>query len=306
MSMIKNRRGFTIIEVLIVLAVASLIILAIFLIVPNARRGRDDLSRKNAAGQLQASLDTYGNEHAHDYSGFSCATYCKEIYDPDSPTGHPNPGTVGTSATQKSGVVYVIGAACGSGSDAGSSVTGSNAGNSFAVLYWSEGTNTSHCMDSTGQSIAGAGTSGTGADGSSIASGWTEDGGGYSLCSPSADRCLAYSGGAAYTAWSPTTFTYNFSNIASGTNTITINYKNTGPLPSSYSAFNVNIYINGVKVLQNQSLPVTTAGSEPEPYVISINMPANATTIGVEWTNDWCCQSGMDANFVLNNLRVGR
>jgi prepilin-type N-terminal cleavage/methylation domain-containing protein len=57
----KNRRGFTIIEVLIVLAVAGLIILIVFLAVPALQRAQRDTRRKNDLSKFYAAVLEYQN-----------------------------------------------------------------------------------------------------------------------------------------------------------------------------------------------------------------------------------------------------
>ena len=55
-------------------------------------------------------------------------------------------------------------------------------------------------------------------------------------------------------------------------------------------------------------LPVHTNGNAPKPFVTNLNLLDNTTSMGVEWTNDWCCQDvdgvHMDANFVLISIGV--
>lgn len=64
--MIKNK-GFTIIEVLIVLAIASLILVVVFLAIPQLIRMRQDAQRKRDAGAYVAALVQYASEHGGEY-----------------------------------------------------------------------------------------------------------------------------------------------------------------------------------------------------------------------------------------------
>lgn len=298
--------GFTIIEVVIVMAVAAIILVAVMLSVRAAQRSSRDHTRKRGAEQLVAAFENYNSQHLNDFSGFTCNQDCRDINDPDSTTGHPVPGTVGVSATQNSGITYVIGAGCGTGTEAGQAVSSSFGDRTYAVLYWSESDKTSHCVSGQGQNTAGSVVVAGG--GSLAGSVWSEGGSQYSQCIPSADKCLTYSGGSAITYWAPTQFVYDVSNLSAGTVTLTLYYKNNTTLPSSYSYFNVNIYVNGVKTLSNLHLPVDTDGKAPEPYVKSFKLSEEPTSFSVEWTNDWCCidaPSGhQDANFILMNATL--
>ena len=56
---LKNRHGFTIIEVMIVLAIAGLIMLIVFLAVPALQRSARNTSRKNDSGNYSSALNTW-------------------------------------------------------------------------------------------------------------------------------------------------------------------------------------------------------------------------------------------------------
>lgn len=66
MSNIKNRKesGFTIIEVLIVLAIAGLIMLIVFLAVPSLQRNSRNTQRKNDVSALLGAVSEYANNNA--------------------------------------------------------------------------------------------------------------------------------------------------------------------------------------------------------------------------------------------------
>jgi len=63
----KNQKGFTIIEVVLVLAIAGLIFLIVFLALPQLQRSRRDTQRKNDAGRLLAALENYAGNTNGDY-----------------------------------------------------------------------------------------------------------------------------------------------------------------------------------------------------------------------------------------------
>lgn len=59
MSIQKQQKGFTIIEVVLVLAIAALIFLMIFIALPALQRGQRDTARKNDANAMASALGTY-------------------------------------------------------------------------------------------------------------------------------------------------------------------------------------------------------------------------------------------------------
>jgi len=61
----SSRTGFTIIEVMIVLAVAGIILLIIFLAVPTAQRSARNYDRKNYGGVVEASMTEYYTNIGH-------------------------------------------------------------------------------------------------------------------------------------------------------------------------------------------------------------------------------------------------
>ncbi len=59
----KLNQGFTIIEVMIVLAIAGLIMAIVFIAVPQLQRNARDNSRQDAANRLKGELDTYASNN---------------------------------------------------------------------------------------------------------------------------------------------------------------------------------------------------------------------------------------------------
>jgi prepilin-type N-terminal cleavage/methylation domain-containing protein len=60
----RNENGFTIIEVLIVLAIAGLILLVVFLAVPALQRNSRNTQRKNDVSALLGAVSEYTNNNA--------------------------------------------------------------------------------------------------------------------------------------------------------------------------------------------------------------------------------------------------
>ena len=62
-KLISNKKGFTIIEVVLVLAVAGLIFLMVFVAVPNMQRSRRDTDRRNAMSRLYTQVENYATNN---------------------------------------------------------------------------------------------------------------------------------------------------------------------------------------------------------------------------------------------------
>ncbi len=62
-KLFKREEGFTIIEVVLVLAIAGLIFLVVFLALPQLQRSRRDTQRRSDAGRILAALETYSSNH---------------------------------------------------------------------------------------------------------------------------------------------------------------------------------------------------------------------------------------------------
>ncbi len=77
MKKIFNKEdGFTIIEVVLVLAIAGLIFLVVFLALPQLQRSRRDTQRKSDVGRVVAGLESYSGNNSGNYpvgtdAGFS-------------------------------------------------------------------------------------------------------------------------------------------------------------------------------------------------------------------------------------------
>jgi prepilin-type N-terminal cleavage/methylation domain-containing protein len=63
MNVQKQEKGFTIIEVVLVLAIAALIFLMIFIALPALQRGQRDTGRKNDANTVAAAINTWRSNH---------------------------------------------------------------------------------------------------------------------------------------------------------------------------------------------------------------------------------------------------
>ena len=64
---LKKQKGFTIIEVVLVLAIAGLIFLIVFLALPQLQKSRRDTQRRNDAGRIVAALESYAASNDGQY-----------------------------------------------------------------------------------------------------------------------------------------------------------------------------------------------------------------------------------------------
>ena len=66
-SLLKKDKGFTLIEIVLVLAIAGLILVIVFLAVSGAQRARRDTQRKNDLAQVGAQVESYAGNHGGVY-----------------------------------------------------------------------------------------------------------------------------------------------------------------------------------------------------------------------------------------------
>lgn len=123
--------GFTIIEVMIVLAIAGLIMVIVFIAVPQLQRNQRDNARQNIANRLKAELENYAGNNQGQYpftavcnpapngdSGDWCNFYNRYILDKviikDPSTGNDvvaaSPGNIGSGADSST---FVLGSGAG-------------------------------------------------------------------------------------------------------------------------------------------------------------------------------------------------
>ncbi len=179
----KNKRGFTIIEVVLVLAIAGLIFLMVFIALPALQRSQRDTQRRDDYGMLSAAITNYsasnGGKLTNLYESTKCrkldpATYInKEGTDPDgyqytlygcsydqfvsaipSATGKPGNSTgSGNNATTGSVVYVVIGADC-TGNQIGTKAydftvpTKNTSSRAFAIYGYLESGSQTYCSAS--------------------------------------------------------------------------------------------------------------------------------------------------------------
>lgn len=69
MNIKKENKGFTLVEIVIVLAIAALILAAILIAVNGAQQSRRDAARRDAGGQIGSLLEESAGNHDGNYPG---------------------------------------------------------------------------------------------------------------------------------------------------------------------------------------------------------------------------------------------
>lgn len=121
---LTKQKGFTIIEVVLVLAIAGLIFLIVFLALPQLQKSRRDTQRKNDVGRLLSSMENYASNNQGTYpdstaiasGGAFNTSYMGNLKDPSTgsaynvvfKTANATPSTIGD-------VFYATGATCTGG-----------------------------------------------------------------------------------------------------------------------------------------------------------------------------------------------
>lgn len=290
MKLRKSQRGFTLVEIVIVLAIGALILAGVLIAVLGAQQSRRDDQRKKDLTMLVAKLTPYQVAPANS-AAITTAMFNAQ-----------DPRTGARYVLRDSGdpvigeIQYFAGGECRTRPDGNYVIVTAPSG--FAVRTRFE-SGAIFCLDSDNANNAVAAPAGAGGGGAAVAT-WAQNGSTMTSCSPLPTRCIV-SGTKMTTYWSPVGFNYATSGVSSGQYTLTLDYQNFGTNPPANYAFNINVYVNGELVSANQTLPVNATGIAPGPYYINVDIPTNDPTIKVEWTNDLVVGSS-DANFALNSM----
>lgn len=150
MSVPNKTKGFTIIEVVLVLAIAGLIFLVVFLALPALQRGQRDTQRKQDLGKFMSSVTSYQSNSQGSLPNTSGAwntLVSNYLTVNNTPFADPSNGTTyavtqATSATNptpdsvSAGKIYLyLGMSCSSGSPSGNFDISSR---KFAAVIWQE------------------------------------------------------------------------------------------------------------------------------------------------------------------------
>jgi prepilin-type N-terminal cleavage/methylation domain-containing protein len=171
----RGQKGFTIIEILIVLAIAGLILAVVFMAVPQLQRNARDNQRQDMVARLKSELDTYygNNNGTYPFNGADATSqtcsavastqgcndwYNRYIYDGSTDivnTKDPKTGSrstikisTATAVTWATGTVYIsVGNICsGETPAAGAGGTAATA-KQYAITVALDRNNTFYCLD---------------------------------------------------------------------------------------------------------------------------------------------------------------
>jgi prepilin-type N-terminal cleavage/methylation domain-containing protein len=146
----SDQKGFTIIEVMIVLAIAGLIILIVFLAVPALQRNSRNTQRKNDAARISSLISEYvSNHNGLAPTSFGTAAGNLNISGESFSIITPPTGSIVTRPATPSApaadtaVVYST-ASCTSDGTATQAATSAR---SLVVFYGTEGSTTTQCVN---------------------------------------------------------------------------------------------------------------------------------------------------------------
>lgn len=141
----KREEGFTLIEVVIVLAIAAMILIAVFIAVSGANKARRDSQRQGDASRFLAAIEQNASQNSGTYptvAVFNAAGYAATVYsgkDPDGATYTLTAvaTTYGATSTVQDTMFYAPGNDCSNTSGLGANV--------FAVYAYQENGNHKWC-----------------------------------------------------------------------------------------------------------------------------------------------------------------
>jgi prepilin-type N-terminal cleavage/methylation domain-containing protein len=73
-NLLKKEKGFTLIEIVLVLAIAGMLLVIVFLAVSGAQKSRRDSQRKNDNARLLAQVEECASNHNGDYTALPAPT----------------------------------------------------------------------------------------------------------------------------------------------------------------------------------------------------------------------------------------
>jgi prepilin-type N-terminal cleavage/methylation domain-containing protein len=130
-----KKSGFTLIEIVIVLAIAALIMVIVFVAVQGAQRSRRDTTARNAAAQTLAAMEQFASNNSGVYpiTGMP-STYTTGIT--------PAPLYNAAPVTAPNTINYSSGKPCN-----GNVLAATGTANNAAVFYWSESSGSAVCIN---------------------------------------------------------------------------------------------------------------------------------------------------------------
>ena len=155
MNVKQNIKGFTIIEVVLVLAIAGLIFLMVFIALPALQAGQRDTARKNDASTVSAAVNTYasGNKGAFPDTSAKLKQYATNVSNNSTAITIGSRPSSNTVAVKDGEIKVVTGAKCGatgakSGDTANQTIAQGTARQYVTVTLLEAGGGTSFCQDS--------------------------------------------------------------------------------------------------------------------------------------------------------------
>jgi prepilin-type N-terminal cleavage/methylation domain-containing protein len=107
----RKSAGFTLIEVIMVMAIAGLILSMIFIALPQVQRTRRDTQRKADLGKLKTQVEFYGSNHSGLYPVGPLQTNVDFWNSGGSPTGSYVPASFNDPSTQANYFSITVGTA---------------------------------------------------------------------------------------------------------------------------------------------------------------------------------------------------
>jgi prepilin-type N-terminal cleavage/methylation domain-containing protein len=92
-DLLKREKGFTLIEIVLVLAIAGLLLVIVFLAVSGAQASRRDTQRKNDLGRLYAQLESYASNNSSAYPAATATGFQGAAFAPYLPTNFRDPSS---------------------------------------------------------------------------------------------------------------------------------------------------------------------------------------------------------------------
>jgi prepilin-type N-terminal cleavage/methylation domain-containing protein len=145
-----KERGFTIIEVVLVLAIAALIFLMVFLALPALQSSQRDTARKNDVSIVASAMTTYrGNNRQTTPDAAQLKTYLTNLSSNSSSDNVTVNTSKPTSVTATEGAITVVtGMKCGSSNGAAMSLTTGLASGFATITRLEAGNGSAYCLDS--------------------------------------------------------------------------------------------------------------------------------------------------------------
>lgn len=126
MNELKNKKGFTIIEVILVLAIAGLIFLMVFIALPALRKSQRDTARKNDVSLVSTAVSNYTTNNRGNFpTAANLSTYVTDISDYSKNANNQpniivrNTAPSGSINPQDTEIIVVRGKTCGEASNSG-------------------------------------------------------------------------------------------------------------------------------------------------------------------------------------------